>query len=58
MTTGARAGNDVIIEKGLQPGDTVIVDGAQKIRPGAPVNPVPLAAESKPPSQPTVGSPG
>lgn len=58
VTTGARAGNDVIIEKGLQPGDTVIVDGAQKIRPGAPVNPVPLAAESKPPSQPTVGSPG
>lgn len=33
--------NQWVIREGLQPGDTVIVDGVQKVRPGAPVTPVP-----------------
>lgn len=48
VVIGERVGNDIIIEQGVSPGDMVIVDGVQKIRPGAPVKPVPLAAESKP----------
>lgn len=47
---GARVGNEMIIEQGLKPREVVIVDGVQKIRPGAPVKPVPLAAEATPPS--------
>jgi membrane fusion protein (multidrug efflux system) len=41
-----------IIEQGLRPGDRVIVDGMQKVIPGRPVRPVPLAdsAASAPPA--------
>jgi multidrug efflux pump subunit AcrA (membrane-fusion protein) len=35
-----------IIDQGLQPGDRVIVDGVQKVIPGRPVRPVPLADSS------------
>jgi membrane fusion protein (multidrug efflux system) len=35
-----------IIDQGLQPGDRVIVDGTQKVMPGRPVHPVPLADSS------------
>ena len=35
-----------IIDQGLKPGDRVIVDGAQKVAPGRPVRPVPLADSS------------
>ena len=38
----ARSGERWIIEKGLQPGDRVIVDGVQKAAPGQPVHPVPF----------------
>jgi membrane fusion protein (multidrug efflux system) len=31
---------DFVIEEGLKPGDQVIVNGLQKIRPGAPVKAV------------------
>jgi membrane fusion protein, multidrug efflux system len=33
-----------IIQEGLKPGERVIVDGIIRVRPGAPVRPVPLAA--------------
>jgi membrane fusion protein (multidrug efflux system) len=33
-------GSDFVIEEGLQPGDQVIVNGLQKVRPGAPVKAV------------------
>lgn len=36
------AGNDWLISSGLQAGDRVVVDGVQKIGPGAPVHPTPL----------------
>jgi RND family efflux transporter MFP subunit len=35
-----------IIEDGLKPGDTVVVEGTQKVTPGAVVNPKPYAAAS------------
>jgi membrane fusion protein (multidrug efflux system) len=39
---GALAGNDVVVTAGLSPGARVVVDGLLKIRPGQPVNAVPL----------------
>ncbi len=41
VKTGEMAGGDFIIAEGLSPGDQVIVNGLQKVRPGAPVKPVP-----------------
>jgi len=40
VTATAWQGTQWIIEDGLRPGDKVIVDGAQKIRPDAPVQPL------------------
>jgi membrane fusion protein (multidrug efflux system) len=42
VTTAERVGDDWIIEQGLQPGDTVIVDGQMRIRPGVPVTAKPF----------------
>lgn len=39
---GAWSGDRWIIDKGLVPGDRVIVDAVQKVAPGRPVRPVPL----------------
>jgi len=36
-------GDQWLIEKGLKPGDRVIVDGIQKVGPGRVVKPVPLS---------------
>ena len=36
---GDKADKDVIVLEGLNPGDRVIVEGMQKVRPGSPVNP-------------------
>lgn len=41
VKTGAKSNAHTIITKGLSAGDTVIVEGFQKIRPGAPVQPMP-----------------
>lgn len=43
---GSEVNGRVIINQGLQAGDTVIVEGFQKIRPGAPVQPMPWKAEA------------
>jgi membrane fusion protein (multidrug efflux system) len=40
---GAWSGDKWIITKGLSAGDRVVVDGIQKVGPGSPVHPVPLA---------------
>jgi membrane fusion protein (multidrug efflux system) len=37
LVMGPRVGADWLTLKGLEPGDTVIVDGAQRLKPGAPV---------------------
>ena len=39
-----RIGNLWVIEKGLSPGDRVVVDGLQKAQPGTTVNPKSTAA--------------
>ena len=46
ITASAWVGNQWIIERGLAPGDRVIVDGVQKVFPGVRVRPVPLADSS------------
>lgn len=41
---GARIGGDWIVAEGLKPGETIVVDGFQRLKPGVAVNPQPLAA--------------
>jgi membrane fusion protein (multidrug efflux system) len=41
VKTGARVGDNWIVEQGLNPGDRVVVEGLLSVRPGAAVNPVP-----------------
>jgi len=41
ITSGDRVGEDWIVDKGLQPGDRVIVEGQLKVRPGMTVSAVP-----------------
>lgn len=43
VTPGPWSGESWIIEKGIAPGDRVIVDGVQKTMPGGVVHPVPVA---------------
>jgi membrane fusion protein (multidrug efflux system) len=43
---GGTAGTQWIVLAGLKPGEQVIVEGFQKMRPGAPVKPVPWAGAS------------
>ncbi|MFL5489996.1 MAG: efflux transporter periplasmic adaptor subunit, partial [Gemmatimonadales bacterium] len=43
---GVWSGNLWIIDKGLDAGERVVVDGTQKAAPGRPVRPVPLAADT------------
>jgi membrane fusion protein (multidrug efflux system) len=43
VTPSDRIGQDWIVTSGLKAGETVVADGLFKIRPGAPVNPKPLA---------------
>lgn len=38
-------GTDWLLESGLEPGDKVVIEGLQRIRPGVPVNIVPTMAE-------------
>ena len=40
ITLGPKTGNDVVVESGLNAGETVIVEGIQKVRPGMIVDPV------------------
>lgn len=50
---GGMTEGDFVIEEGLQPGDKVIVNGLQKIRPGAPVK----AVEWNPAGTPAASAP-
>lgn len=45
VTIGSMAGGDFIIASGLKGGEQVIVDGLQKVRPGATVKPVLLGGD-------------
>jgi membrane fusion protein (multidrug efflux system) len=54
VRTGARLGDQWLIEDGLKPGEVIVVEGLQKARPGSTVKPVsaagsaPAAAASAP----------
>ena len=39
VTVGARLGSDWVIDEGLKPGDRIVVEGLQKVRDGATVQP-------------------
>src|SRR5215471_9332672 len=41
-----RVGNDWIVDRGLEPGELVIVDGISKVRAGSPVKPVVVSADT------------
>ncbi|MGH7242137.1 MAG: efflux RND transporter periplasmic adaptor subunit [Phycisphaerales bacterium] len=47
ITTGERIGSDWIVTSGLSPGDTVLVEGQQRVRPGVVVDPKPYVASSE-----------
>jgi RND family efflux transporter MFP subunit len=47
VEVGERFGTQWIIQKGLKPGDRVIVEGAQEVHPGMRVNPRPFVAGTK-----------
>ncbi len=47
VQAGPWIGDRWVIDRGLVPGDRVVVDGLQKIAPGRPVHPVPLADSTK-----------
>jgi multidrug efflux system membrane fusion protein len=49
VTTGASHGGKTVIDKGLAPGDTVVVDGQMALFPGAPVH---IVAAAKPATGP------
>jgi membrane fusion protein (multidrug efflux system) len=42
-----RIGKEWVIAEGLKPGERVVAEGVQKVRPGAVVNPKPFAAEAQ-----------
>lgn len=46
IVVGERIGADWLVESGLRPGDTIVVEGVQKARAGAVVKPMPLGASS------------
>ena len=43
ITLGRSTGEIAVVETGLQGGETVVVEGVQRVRPGQPVNPAPAA---------------
>jgi membrane fusion protein (multidrug efflux system) len=47
VKVGERVGTQWIIETGLKPGDRVVAEGIQKVRPGAIVTPKPLGASAQ-----------
>jgi len=46
VKVGDRVGSQWVIAEGIKPGDRVVVEGVQKVRPGIQVNPKPFAMET------------
>jgi len=53
VTVGEQIGSDWIIENGLKSGDRVVVEGTQKAKEGAVVNPKPFGVETNSAGTPT-----
>jgi membrane fusion protein, multidrug efflux system len=49
VKVGERSGSSWIVEGGLKPGERVVAEGIQKVRPGVVVTPKPFVAPSQPP---------
>ena len=47
VSLGGENKGQYIVNQGLQAGDQVVVEGFQKIRPGAPVQPIPWKGDKK-----------
>jgi len=47
VTVGDRVDNQWVIAQGLNPGERIVAEGVQKVRPGARVNPKPFVASTK-----------
>jgi membrane fusion protein, multidrug efflux system len=47
VSVGDRVGTQWIITEGLKPGESVVAEGIQKVRPGAQVTPKPFGPEAK-----------
>jgi multidrug efflux pump subunit AcrA (membrane-fusion protein) len=45
---GTRIGELWVVESGLKAGDTIIVEGLQKARPGSAVTPAPISLDGQP----------
>ncbi len=60
ITANTRLGNDWVVEGGLKPGETVIVEGSNKVRPGMLVKPIAADAggndKSAPARQPSAAA--
>ncbi len=50
VETGPRIGGDWLIEKGVKPGDRLVLAGIQRLRAGMQVEPEPVAEKSAPPA--------
>lgn len=47
VTVGDRVGGECVVSDGLKPGERIVVEGVQKVRPGALVNPKPFTMPAK-----------
>jgi membrane fusion protein (multidrug efflux system) len=47
VTVGQQVGNEWIVAQGLNPGETVLAEGVQKVHTGVTVNPKPFATQTK-----------
>jgi membrane fusion protein, multidrug efflux system len=45
LITGRVIGHETIVDKGIQPGDTVVIDGQMRLVPGALVKPTATVAQ-------------
>lgn len=55
VTLGRSSGVTAVIEAGLEGGETVVVEGLQRVRPGQPVNPAAVAPPGAAPGTPRRG---
>lgn len=51
ITLGRSTGETAVVEAGLEGGETVVVEGVQRVRPGQPVNPGPPSARPAAPGR-------
>jgi membrane fusion protein (multidrug efflux system) len=58
IETGGFSGTDWIVTNGLKGGERVVVDGLQKIRPGAVVNPIAVGTPAPNAEKPAPAAPG